>query len=639
MKRNYKHTLVALLILLTGIANAQEALWQLDFEKEIEWNMVTESGVLLVGTSDWNLHGVDTRDGNLLWTTDAFERARKMRGADGKKVEPKFAFENYIRVLSDEEVPEVSDFIEISFTDAAGTYKQYAVINIQTGKEVISPAIAEMPIQKVPIIGEIATFNYRGTGYIPELRMVIISTSYTDYAQKGQPEITITKMVDLLSQKIIWTNEDIAVNGFPYVLSDGNIVLAGTTQVAKMNPKTGEVYWSYNTTHKKQTFEEFDLSLDLSTGYFFEKKKNSGSLVAINMADGNKLWELELKLKVVPSMTAMGYGVVVADDKNFVLYDLKDGSEKWTAKKIDGYVVDLGNRGILATSKGKFLQLMNKDDGSIIWDQKIKGINIDQIAATGIMYSDLKGRLGYIQFDGELIWNKKGMLEVPNLRYKPELTKEIMLIGDDLFEVDLLTGNYKVLHSKLTSHFEGEKGAAPNQIEYVEGGYLFSDENNLVMLEPNGELRWKKYWAAPGLSAAAKIALRVAQVAVMAMAASSAAQSGYIAGNSVYGSNDYYAKMYAQQAEDLAAAAGMIGSEAKKKFKATIAKGNIRMILTKVGEGGQTKSAGLVKVDRRTGEELGTLLLGDKKPVYDYDNISGQVFFKADKKQIISYSL
>ena len=637
MMRNYKLTLLALMLIASVTAKAQDALWQLNFEKEIEWNSITESGILLVGTSDFKLHGIDSRDGNILWTSEAFEQAKKMKGPDGKKVTPKYAFETFIRVLSDEEVPEVSDFVELKFTDGY-MYKQYAILNLQTGEEVISPRKAEMPIQKIPIYGELAQINYNGTGYIPELKMVIMSASYVDYQQKGAPLITLTKMADLLSQKIIWSNEEIAVNGFPYVLADGNIVLAGNTQVAKMNPKTGAVLWSYNTSEKKQTFEEFDLSLDLSTGYFFEKKKNNGALIALNMADGKKLWELELKLKEVPAMTAMGYGVVVADAKNFKLYDLKDGSEKWTAKKIDGYVVDLGDRGILATSKGKFLQLMNKDDGSIIWDKKIKGINIDQIAATGIMYSDEKGRLGYIQFDGELIWNKKGMLEVPALRYKPELTKEIMLIDGDLYEVDLLTGDYKVLYKNLNGEFEGEKGTAPNSIELVEGGYLFSEANNLVMINPDGSLRWKNYWEAPGMSLAAKIALRTAQLAVFAMAASSAAQSSYIAGNSIYGSNDYYAKMYAQQAEDLANAAGMVGAEAKKKFKASITKGNIRMILTRVGEGGQAKSSGLMKVDRRTGEELGTLLLGDKKPLYDYDLVSGQVFFKADKKQIISYS-
>jgi hypothetical protein len=149
-------------------------------------------------------------------------------------------------------------------------------------------------------------------------------------------------------------------------------------------------------------------------------------------------------------------------------------------------------------------------------------------------------------------------------------------------------------------------------------------------------MRFSNYWEAPGLSTAAKIALRVGQAAAIAMAVSASANAA--ASRSPYGGDTYYSKMYAQQAEDFANIASMAGQATKQKFSATVSKGNIRMILTRVGEGGQAKSSGLMKVDRRTGEELGTLLLGDKKPVYDYDPISGQVFFKSDNKQIISYS-
>ena len=80
-------------------------------------------------------------------------------------------------------------------------------------------------------------------------------------------------------------------------------MLPGSTQIARMDPKTGDVKWTYNTSDKKQVFESFDLSLDLSTGYFFEKRKNSGALSALDMNSGQKLWEQELKLKVVPTMS------------------------------------------------------------------------------------------------------------------------------------------------------------------------------------------------------------------------------------------------------------------------------------------------------------------------------------------------
>ncbi|MEM7298734.1 MAG: hypothetical protein AAF391_10770, partial [Bacteroidota bacterium] len=135
---------------------------------------------------------------------------------------------------------------------------------------------------------------------------------------------------------------------------------------------------------------------------------------------------------------------------------------------------------------------------------------------------------------------------------------------------------------------------------------------------------------------AAKIAMRVGQAAAIAMAASASMESARH--KTPYGGDTYYSKMYAQQAQDWANIAGMAGAATKQKFSATVSKGNLRMILTRVGAGGQGKSSGLVKIDKRTGEELGSLLLGDKKPIYDYDPVSGQVFFKADNKQIISYS-
>jgi len=625
--------LISQLVSSTGLS--QDALWQLDFEKEIVWNQSTESGILLVGTSDFKFHGIDSRDGNKLWTSDIMKGAKAVRGSDGKKIDANYAFETFINILVDDQYPEISDFVEIKYTDGT-VYKNYAIINMHTGEEVISPRKADMPITKM-LGKEMITFNYEGTGYIPQLRMVIISAAWQDYMQKGQPWIYMTKMVELPGGKVIWTNNDVASEGFPFVLNSQEIILPGKTKIAKMNARTGAISWEYNTSDKKQTFESFDLSLDLSTGYFFEKRKNSGNLSAVNMASGKKLWEKEMKLKVVPTMSAMGYGVVVITDKNFTLYDLSSGAEKWSAKKIDGYVIDLGEKGIAATSKGKQLLLMDKETGKVIWDQKIKGIQIDQIAANGIMYSDIKGRLGFIQYDGKLIWEKKGMLEVPSLRYKPEFGKEIMLIDGNLYEVDLMTGQYKVLKAKLNKEFEGEKGVAPTSIELVDQGYLFSDAQNLVMLETDGTVRFKNYWEAPGMSMAAKIALRVGQAAMIAMAAASAVESGRRSGP--YGGETYYSKMYAEQAAAFAAASGALGAEAKKKFSATISKGNIRMILTRVGAGGQAKSSGIVKVDKRTGEEMGSLLLGNKEPIYDYDPISGQVFFKADKKKIISFNL
>lgn len=627
-------TMLLLMLIIVSTSTAQDALWQLDFEKGVAWTKITESGILLVGTSDRTLHGIDSRDGNILWSNDILRASNPLRGADGKKLEDSQAFDQFISVLEDPDYPEMGDFIEVKFSDFVAS-ANYAVINIQTGEEVISPEKANMPVTK--FLGkERATFNFNGTTYIPELRMVLISASWIDYMVKGQPEYNLTKMVSLPDAKVIWETDEIAVDGYPYVTANGDIIMPGKKKIARMDSKTGTIKWAFEVENKKQTFESFDLSLDLSTGYFFEKKNNKGALAAHDMATGARLWEVEMKLKDVPQMNATGYGVITVDSKNFTLYDAANGNIKWEKKKLDGYTVDLGDMGILVTAKGKFLALLNKETGDEIWEEKISGISIDQVIGRGIMYSDSKGRLGLISYEGEKVWDKKGMLEVPSMRYRPTFNTELLYIDGDLYEVDLQEGDYRLMIEKMEKKvFEGDEG--PSGIEYVAGGYLFSNSNELVMLDTDGGVAWQKYWEPPGMSLAAKIALRTAQVAMVVMAAEASANSQ--ANKSPYGGDTYYSKMYAEQAAAFLAANSALGAEARKKFSATVTKGDDMLLLTRVGEGGQGKSSGLIKVDKRTGEELGSLLLGDKKPTYDYDGLTSTVFFKADNKQIICYQI
>lgn len=630
--------MIAAFIMLLSSAMAQDAIWKLDFEKGVEWTRITESGILLVGSSDRTLYGIDSRDGNILWTNDILKGSNPVKGPDGKRLEDAVAFDRFIRFLEDPEYPEMNDFIEVKFTDNI-MVKNYSIINIQTGEVVISPEKANMPITK--LLGkQIITFNYNGSNYIPELRMAIISSSYQDFANhKGSvasaPWVHITKAIKFPEAKVIWETKDIGIDVYPFVLNNGDLILPGKNIIMRMDSKTGAMKWKVETSEKNQNFESFDLSVDLSTGYFFEKKKNNGSLVAHDMNTGKRLWEVEMSLKEVPALSAMGYGVVTIDSKEFVLYGLKDGKELWKKKKIDGTVVDLGDMGILVTVKGKYLTLLNKNTGEVIWDEKITGVGIDQVIAKGILYTDAKGRLGLIQYDGQKVWDKKGMLEVPSIRYRPDFDIELMYIDGDLYEVNLFTGEYRVLVAKLDKSWKDDGG--PTGIELVANGYLISSSNEFRMLESDGKVRWEKFLAPPEMSLAAKIALRAGQVAAFAMMAAASAESS--ANRSPYGGETYYSKMYAQQAQAWAQVGAGMGAEAKKKFKATVSRGNDVLVLTKVGEGGQAKSSGLVKVDKKTGDELGSLLLGDKKPTYDYDAITSTVFFKADKKQIICYKI
>jgi len=618
-------------ILMLGLffsVTAQEALWQLDFEKEVEWNKITDVGVLLVGTSDMMLRGIDSRDGNIMWETDIMKGARGVKGADGKRQEVNALFDQFLSVMYDEEIPEISDYIEIKYTDYAA-FKNYAVLNIQTGEEVISPRQAGMPVVK--LFGkDMPTFNFNGTGYLPGQRAVIISGTWNDPKDKENPEKFLTKLVDLPSAEIRWESNLIAVNVMPIESADGNLVLGHSRKIAKMDAGNGNVMWEFDVTEKKQTFESFDVSLDLTKGYFFERVKKNGQLTALDLESGSRLWTTEIKLKEVPQMFAMGDGVVVVDEKFLNLYDLKTGALKWKTKKATGIVVDLGEPGIAVAARGVRLMLLDKQTGEIKWDERVKGIGIDRIAAKGIMYTDAKGRLGLITYGGEKVWDRKGMLEVPEVRYQPTFDKELIYCAGGLYEVDLMEGDYKVLKENIDKEFTEDE--IPSNLELIEGGYLLSASNNLMMLETDGSVRWHESWNIPDMSVAAKIALRALQVVAVAASAS----ASYSSSQSGYGS--FESKYYQAQAENWANIAGAAGDEARKKFTASRSKGNLQIILAIVGKGGQKKGSGLVKVDKRTGEELGSMVLGDKEPIYDYDPISGQVFLKSDKKQLISYS-
>jgi outer membrane protein assembly factor BamB len=629
----FTKNLVMVAILLCSVwrpVSAQtEPIWKTAFDGDVVYTKSTEVGILLVGTSDFMLYGIESSSGKKLWQTELLKGASKVKGPDMKNLGAERVFTELMEILEDEEVPEIGQFAEVKYND--GFSKNYFVLNIKTGQEVVSPKLANMPVQKV-LGKEINTFNYNGTAYLPELRSVLFSASYVVDVKKDIWN-EVTKLVALPSAKVTWETDAIAIDAFPFITENGDMILAGKTKIARLDGKTGKTKWEYNTPSKKETFESFDLSLDLTTGYFFEKRNNNGYLVAVNMQNGGKLWEVEMKLKVIPSMTATGYGVVVIDDGKFTLYDLANGKPKWSVKKIDGNVVDLGTNGIAVTSKGKQLKLLNKETGETIWDEKISGIAIDQICATGIMYTDDKGRLGLINYDGNKVWDKKGMLSVPSLRYRAFFDKELMLIDGTLYEVNLLKGDYKVLVAGLSKMFQGDE--SPEQIMLIEGGYLITSSNNMIMLETDGKVRWQQYWKAPGLSMAAKIALRAVQAAATYAAARSSVSSGM--SRSPYGAETAQSKAYAQQADAWNAVAGMAGAMAQQKFKATLSKGDIVMVLSLVGEGGQKNASGLVKVDRRTGSELGRLLLSDKEPMYDYDAITGQIFYKSDKKTIVSY--
>lgn len=610
-----------ILFMTIGIESiAQDPAWKLTLEKGVEWTKHTPNKILLVGSSDWGLHGVDAVSGKLLWSNeDLYNSAKALKGPDGKKLG---YTADLIRVLVDEENPEFSDFAVIKYTDNIAV-KNFVVLNIRTGELIINPKLAGMPVMK--IIGpEVATFNYNGSDYISQLGGVIITANFPDYTKAGSPENQITKFIDLKTGKITWESSEISSAFLPVVTDDGNILMIGNKNAAKLEAKTGKIIWSYEVADKKNNFEAFDADIKLTEGYFYQKKNNAGVVTAVDLKTGKQKWEKPLSTKDAPVLTAENFGVIVADEKDFTLFEAETGSVKWTAKKLSGIVVDLGkDHGIAVGEKDKYLTVLDKETGAEKWSQKIKGIQIDQLTGEGIMYRDEVGSIGLFGFDGQPVWAGKDMIKGDVvLRAKPSLDKEVFYADETIYLVNLVNGEKKVIKSNV----EFEEKEVPDNLEFTGANFVLSSSQNMMGFDENGETLYLDHWPSPKISLAGRIAMRTMQVAMVAMAASAGFNEGYA------GSSTSLGKQYGQQREFYEDMGGAFADIANKRFKATISRGIYNFILTDVGEG-----VGLVKVDKISGKETGKIVLNDKEPVFDSDPENGMIFYKPSNKEVFGY--
>ncbi len=604
-------------------AFSQEPQWKVSLDKGVEWTRYTPNKILLVGSSDWGLHGVDAVTGKLLWSNeDLYNSAKALKGPDGKKVG---YTPDLIRVLEDPQDPRVSDYAIVKYTDNI-LVKNFVLINIRTGELIMNPKMAGMPVVK--IVGpEQATFNYYGSDYIPELKGVVITAGWEDFSTAGKPFMQITKFIDLETGKVAWESDRFSSKLLPVVTEDNHLLFIGDKTSAKINAKTGEPFWTFEVSEKKNSFEAFDANIRLTEGYFYQKKGSQGVVSAVDLKSGKVLWEKPLSTKDAPVLTAEDFGVIVADEKNFTLMEAANGNTKWTAKKLSGIVVDLGrDHGIAVGERDKYLTVLDKNTGEEKWSKKVKGIRIDQLTGAGIMYSDEEGNIGLFGFDGEPVWSSKDMIKGPALRAKPSLDQEFFYSDEKVYRVNLVNGDKKVILDKV----EFKEKETPDNLEFTGSNFVLSSSQNMIGFDENGTILYQGHWASPKISLAGRIAMRTMQVAMVAMASAAAYQQGATQGSAFAPSA--ISKEYGRQREFFEDMAGAFGQVANQRFKATKHRGVFSFILTDVGEG-----VGLVKVDKVSGKEVGKIVLNDKEPVFDSDPENGMIFYKPSKKDVHGY--
>ncbi|HET8884811.1 MAG TPA: PQQ-binding-like beta-propeller repeat protein [Salinimicrobium sp.] len=437
------------------------------------------------------------------------------------------------------------------------------------------------------------------------------------------------------------------VTGKPLMLKEHLIVPTNKGLVA-MKARTGEVLWE----NKVKNIQWMVADASEKEIYGFELVSN-GKNTRIHKIGNNgaELWEDDHKVKgVVSNFEILPKGIAVVSNtsdggsnsvfaaKNesvIAFLSAKNGEDLWDkAPKTKGYVQHFYTMedGILFGIASGGINKISYD-GQPLFKKPLKtGENILTMAHTpqGLIYITTEDANIVNLKTGAQVWDKPlkyKRADAVSSAFDEKNNRYLLNVDEELFAVDATTGTVSTL---ATCEFEGKEN--PSTIELRDSGIMLYSNQNITLLDYDGEQKWKEYYPAPGKSAMGAILAGV--TAVAAIAAASQSYNVAMQNRNSLGSFTDKGQRYADLGNDLVRAAGSSIKEMLRRFSATAATENSQFILTKLDEG-----VGLVKINKDTGDKEKEIVLKDKKPEYEVDEIGGFLYYKAKDNAIYAYDL
>ena len=546
----------------------------------IETLQVAAGGVLLVGTSE-GLTALEAHNNNVLYEYKALG-----------KIKPE----------------ELSIVPNLPYAILSRGYAK-VILNYLTGKELFNSSksgwnmvVAVNPdfdAQNIYIVGSNAQGYALGALDMSTLE-IKQTANFTDKKKMGA-YIDVTK----------------------YYESNGKLFVRTEKGIVCVDKKSFAIDWAYDGLDK--VFPYIKVITDPSKDLYFvtESDGNKSSLHKIE-SNGTRTAKKPTKLEAnttALSFTAKGLLVQMMDTKNsyFQMYDVQTAVNTWEKPaEIKGSIFQtelIGNYYVYASNDGLINSLdfsngktqLKKEIKTGMWFKNLISLENDQvffITSTNMGIANLKS--------GEYVKEPTKFKKATNMlvAYDQKNDRFVVSTGTELFFIKKDGSNTKI------KDLDFKEDETPSKIEFREKGILVGAKQTNLLIDYDGKVIYESYFKAPGQSLAAKIALG-------AMTAALASQ----------GANQNMAKNYKDANQSNAAATGMAG-EFSKRFSATKDTRDFLYILTKLDEG-----VGLVKLKKDTGEKVAQLILKDKKPEYEVDDAFGILYFKKDKKQIVSYDL
>jgi len=634
MRKIKQYALLLVGILIVNVATAQKAEapeHTYDLGANINEMTLTVGGILVAATNEG------------------------LVGIDPKQSVPVFTFNNFGKLK-----PEETDFIPASpyivvsqgaDSKFAGLTKtKRAVINYITGKIIFNSETDNW--------NQIYTCNV----VLPQNKLIVSGIQKEgDKFEKITPKVAI---YDLSTQKLDYSffldkpgrvgmAKDFSVTGVPLLLKEFLIIPTAQGLIAKKH--NGDDLWEckikgVNWMVADKTEKEI---------YGFETTVN-GKNTRIHKigSNGAELWKDDRKVQGnVSNFQILPQGIAVVSDKS-----------------------SGGSSSVFATKDESEIAFLSASTGEDLWEKapKTKGyVQHFYVQDDGILFGIQQGGINKISFDGNTLF-KKPLKTGPNIMAMAESPQGLIYItGEDANIVDLKTGDQvwnKPLKYKnsaaVASTFDKEKNRyliaadgdvyaidansgdvsefakvnfdekeVANTMQMRNGNVFLSSSQNVALLGSDGNQVFHEYYKSPSQSGFVKVLSGALAVASTGLAMAHAAKAGMNRTNSYGSSNDLsnyndYGKEN-KLASDMFASIGDAAFDMmSKRFKATAATENAQFILTKLDAG-----VGLVKVNKDTGKVDKEIVLKDKKPEYQVDEIAGILYYKANDKTIYAYNL
>lgn len=642
-----------LMLVMTNAILAQKAAndWTKKFDSKVKWYKITDAGILVVCTKD-ALYGVNPADGKEIWKDEDIEN------------------------IKEENCELIEGTPYIALIKSKMFKNSHKIVDVVTGKILANTSETDIMVVSKRL-------------YMMKSNAVI----FFGLNKMGKPTLVKINLMDgtmaWQQNKIFEKNKETIVSGAEEV-KDG-IFIATTKNIYKLNPQTGEVIYSIDM--QSDAFEidpkqsATETAINNSADFFQHGNAsviyfwNQDILTAFNTADGKEVWKRVELPSPISNIIYDTHGMLVAtaekteNDKKkaassggglfnkiakagasgknraaLLCLDEKTGEQKWDSDiKLKGDVLAyklVGTKLILATATDKgsnFINIVNLDDGKSV-SKKPLGIDGEirdlQIVPQGLYYR-AADQINIMDMEtGKNIW-KKGGLKVENSVGDRRNEKEGYVFADDKIQkVDFEKGEVTVWIDDIK--FNGKED--PTSLQVRENGVLLTSAQNAALFGFDGTKTWHVYEPAPGrttggklLSGLGGLASSMVAVASTANAASMSYAKGY------YGSTDptldNNIKNANANAASFAGAAGSSFAAISRRFKATKEANNYISILTPIGNSNNAKDAGIKLINKNTGKEIRSIILGDKKdPDYKLDELGKMVYYKSDGDELQGFS-